>query len=205
MEPIWLNQLKRIQALASTSLAYCTDPYERERLLEMLNVCDGMLARHTGLSLSAVLNVAPDQKSYPTPKVDVRAAVLEAGKIMLVRERDNGLWTMPGGFAEIGFSPAENAKKEVLEEAGVIVSVRSLYAVRHKAKGPFLPDVRDFYKMYFLCSRVDETVPAPGTETTEVRFFGVDELPPLCLDRVVPQDVERAVLHASSPVTCWFD
>jgi NUDIX domain len=88
-------------------------------------------------------------KGYATPKIDVRGAVIEDGKVLLVRERSGGLWTLPGGFADVGLSATENVIKEIHEEAGIRTSVTSLYSVRHKAKQIYDPDIRDFYKMFF--------------------------------------------------------
>ncbi|MNR50191.1 hypothetical protein D3C85_1696770 [compost metagenome] len=81
-----------------------------------------------------------------------------------------------------------------------------MYAVRHKAKGPFKPDIRDFYKLYFLCERVDDSLPEPGPETLAVEFFSIDALPELCTDRNVAEDIERAFeFHCGKHRQIWFD
>ncbi|MNH39912.1 hypothetical protein D3C79_1011490 [compost metagenome] len=86
------------------------------------------------------------------------------------------------------------------------MSVEALYAVRHKAKGPFKPDVRDFYKLYFLCERTSDLLPEPGPETLAVDFFGLDELPELCTDRTVVEDIERAFEFCRSQKrNVWID
>lgn len=206
MEAAWLNQIKRIQALSATGLAYSRDHYDQERFEEISDIAAQMLARLSAAPLERIIELGPDTKSYPTPKVDVRAAVIKDDRILLVQEKNNGLWTMPGGFAEIGLSPAENVAKEVLEEACIPVSVAALYSVRHKAKGPFQPDVRDFYKLYFLCERTNDTPPQPGPETLSVEFFSSDALPELCTDRTVAEDIERAFeFHRSTKRQVWFD
>ncbi|WYX51124.1 NUDIX domain-containing protein [Achromobacter xylosoxidans] len=135
----------------------------------------------------------------------MRAAVIRDGRILLVQERNNGRWTLPGGFAEIGYSAAENAEKEVMEEAGLKVRASALYGVRHKAKGPFAPDVRDFYKLYFLCQRLDDGAPAPGPETADAAYFAPDRLPHLCRDRVAAQDIERAFAFMARPDRVFLD
>ncbi|WP_429574028.1 NUDIX domain-containing protein [Paraburkholderia sp. UCT70] len=76
--------------------------------------------------------------------IDVRGALIEDDRVLLVRERSTGRWASPGGFAEIGLSAAENVQKEFLEEACVKVVATNLYSMRHRAKGPFNPDPRDF-------------------------------------------------------------
>lgn len=150
--------------------------------------------------------LAADAKAHPTPRADVRGAVIENNRILLVQERNNDRWTLPGGFAEIGFSPAENVVKEIKEEACIDVRVTRLYSLRHKAKGAFLPDVRDFYKIYFLCERVGEQVPTPGPETTAAEFFAIDSLPNLCTDRTIEEDIIRAFeLHRDTNRQPFFD
>lgn len=205
MEDFWLAKAKRLQAIACTGLAYCDDDYERERLQETLDIANGMLARLATAPVERIAQLSPDARAYPTPKVDVRAAVIRDGRILLVQERNNGRWTLPGGFAEIGYSAAENAEKEVMEEAGLKVRASALYGVRHKAKGPFAPDVRDFYKLYFLCQRLDDGAPAPGPETADAAYFAPDRLPHLCRDRVAAQDIERAFAFMARPDRVFLD
>lgn len=192
MENEWLTYAKRLQAIAATGLAYGKNEYDIERYHEIGTIAQEMLARLFNLPIQRVGELAPDAKTYPTPKVDVRGAVIEDNQILLVREKNNGLWTLPGGFAEIGLSAAENVVKELREEASIDVIAKQLYSVRHKAKGPFKADLRDFYKFYFLCERVGANVPQAGPEVTDVAFFSIDALPELCTDRVVKEDIERA-------------
>lgn len=206
MEAAWFTQIKRLQALAATGLAYGRDQYDQERFEEIHGITTQMLAQVSSASLELIMKLGPDTKSYPTPKVDVRAAMIKYDRILLVQEKNNGLWTMPGGFAEIGLSPAENVVKEVFEETCIHVAAQTLYAVRHKAKGPFKPDIRDFYKLYFLCERVDDSLPEPGPETLAVEFFSIDALPELCTDRNVAEDIERAFeFHCGKHRQIWFD
>lgn len=112
MEDFWFAKAKRLQAIACTGLAYCDDGYERERLQETLDIANGMLARLATAPVERIAQLSPDARAYPTPKVDVRAAVIRDGRILLVQERNNGRWTLPGGFAEIGYSAAETPKRK---------------------------------------------------------------------------------------------
>jgi ADP-ribose pyrophosphatase YjhB (NUDIX family) len=192
VENEWLTNAKRLQAIAATGLAYSQNQYDLERYQEIGAIAQEMLAKLFCLPIQRVGELAPDAQMYPMPKVDVRGAVIEDDRILLVREKNNGRWTLPGGFAEIGLSPAENVIKEISEEASIDVVAKQLYSVRHKAKGPFDPDVRDFYKFYFLCERVTTRTPQPGSETMEVAFFSPNALPELCRDRIVEEDIKRA-------------
>lgn len=154
MESIWLANAKRLQALASTGLSFCKDEFDRERYEEIASIAESMLSNLATVPIERIRGLVSEfAKGYATPKIDVRAALIESDRVLLVRERSDGLWTLPGGFADVGLSACQNIVKEMREEAGLNVVVRQLYSVRHKAKGTYEPDARDFYKMFFLCDR----------------------------------------------------
>lgn len=208
MENIWLAQAKRLQALASTGLHFCTDDFERERLEEIAEIAHSMLAQLADVPLERITGLVSDfAKRYSTPMIEVRGAVIDGDRILLVRESTDGCWALPGGYADIGLSAAENIVKEIREEAGLSVTARTLYSVMHKAKGLYRPDVRDFYKLYFLCERVDQLAPMAGLETTEVGF-----LPCTTCRRCPVGAPSKAILKqplrfiaASSPKRCSTD
>jgi len=198
METQWLTYAKRLQAISSTGLHYCHDEFDRERYAEIADMANEMLAMLGNVPLARIEGLVSDfARGYATPKVDVRGAVVENNSILLVRERSDGLWTLPGGFADVGRSAAKNVEKEVLEEAGLRVTARRLYGVRHKASQPYTPDARDFYKMFFLCDRLDEAQPRAGSETTEIGFFSLDRLPALSTGRIMKSDIEAAFEFAA--------
>ncbi len=193
MEDQWLTYAKRLQAIASTGLHFCRDEYDRERFQEVGEIANSMLAALGNVPLERIAGLVSDYaKGYATPKVDVRGALIEDDHVLLVRERTDGRWTLPGGFADVGLSAARNVEKEICEEAGLTVTASRLYSVRHKAKRPYEPDARDFYKMFFLCERTDEAAPRAGAETSDARFFRGDKLPQLSAGRVLETDIEAA-------------
>lgn len=207
MESTWLAQAKRLQALASTGLHFCTDDFERERLEEIAHIAHSMLAQLGQVPLERISGLVSDfAQRYSTPMIDVRGALIEDDRILLVREATDGCWALPGGYADIGLSAAENIVKELREEAGLSVTARTLYSVTHKAKGLYRPDVRDFYKLYFLCERTDQAAPTAGFETTDVGFFRLDELPPLSRGRTIESDLEAAfAFHRGEITQTLFD
>lgn len=207
MENLWLAYAKRLQAIASTGLHFSQNDFDRQRYCEIADIANGMLAEMANVPVERIASLVSDfAKGYATPKVDVRGAVIEDGKVLLVRERSDGRWTLPGGFADVGQSAAENVVREVLEEAGLVVSADSLYAMRHKAKHPYDPDARDFYKLFFLCRRTDKNEPRAGGETTDVSFFRPDQLPELSRGRVLRSDIEAAfAFNDGSARTTLFD
>lgn len=193
MEERWLTWAKQLQSIASTGLFFSEDEYDRERFEQIGEIANSMLSDLGEVPVERIEGLVSDYaKGYATPKVDVRGAVIRNNRVLLVREATDGRWTLPGGFAEIGVSPAENVAKEILEEASIEVTVTSLYSVRHKARHPYDQDARDFYKLFFRCEQLGDTKPAPGPETSEAAFFGLSELPPLSTSRVLASDIEAA-------------
>lgn len=193
MENQWLNFAKRLQSIATTGIEFTKDEFDKERYEEISNIALSMLSELGQTPIARIQNlVSEHSKGYETPKVDVRAAIFKDNKILLVKEKSDGLWTLPGGYADVGLSPAENVEKEVSEEAGIVVKASQLYSLRHKAKGNFDSDVRDFYKLYFLCE-FDDTQPiSAGLETSDVEYFEKDKLPPLSRGRVIEEDLYLA-------------
>lgn len=66
---------------------------------------------------------------YATPKVDVRAVAFRDSKLLLVKEREDGWWTLAGGWADVGDSPSAAVVREVREESGYSVKVTKLLAL----------------------------------------------------------------------------
>ncbi len=200
MENSWLSWAKRLQSLASTGLHYSRDEYDKERYAEIASIANEMLALLGNVPVTRIRSLVSDfAKGYATPKVDVRGAVIENEQVLLVREVGDGLWALPGGFADVGISPGENVIKEIWEEASLKVSASAVYGIRHKARHEYDPDARDFYKIFFLCETCDKSVPQPGPEVTEVGFFGLDELPPLSTSRVLEKDIAAAFTFNDDP------
>ncbi len=206
-ESSWLRRARRLHALGVTGIFFSDDAFDRERYQEIADIALGMLADVGGLPIEQVAELfAESNAGYSTPQIDVRGAIVEGGRILLVQEKRDGRWTMPGGFADVGYSGAENAAKEISEEASVEVTVSRLFAVRHKAKHAYAPDLRDFYKLFYLCHRVDASEPAPGLETSGAGFFSLDDLPELSAGRVIRSDIELAFkAAANSDLPTVFD
>ena len=130
----------------------------------MAGIAEAMLATLSQQPVEAVQRLFPRfGQSYATPMIDVRAAVFREDRVLLVRDRSDELWTLPGGYADVGLSAAENVVKETQEEAGLDVVPEKLFAVRHKAMHPYRSDVRDFYKFFFICAEArGDQEPAAG-------------------------------------------
>ena len=194
MEPSWLTYAKRVQSIADTGMTFATDDFDKERYQELAEIGNKMLADLGRVPVERIENLLGELgNGYATPKVDVRGAVINRNKILLVQEKADGLWAMPGGYADSGLSASQNVKKEISEEAQIDVTVTSLYAIKHKAQHDYAPDVREFYKLFFLCKQYDERVMAtPGMKVSDAVFFSLGHLPPLSTGRVNQDDIETA-------------
>lgn len=200
MEPKWLVWAREIQAAAQTGLAFTKDVYDRQRYERLRQLAAEIMAEGAGVGSEPIEALFAEQTGYATPKVDVRGAVFQDGRVLLVQERaDTGRWTLPGGWADVNRSPRECVIAEVREEAGLDVRPIKLAAVYDRARHPHVPP-KPFhtYKMFFICEIVGGT-PSPGLETEDVAFFDVDELPALSVGRVLAYQVRRMLDHAKSP------
>lgn len=207
MEDNWLATAKRLQAIASTGLHFGESEFDEERYQEIHDIASEMLADLGQIKVEAISELlgAPG-KGYETPKVDVRGALFRDGKVLLVREKLDNLWTLPGGYADVGISPAENIIKEVQEEANLNVTTKQLYAVIHKARHSYDMDIRDFYKFYFVCEQIGNDVPKPGSETLDAGFFDLNDLPPLSTGRVIEKHIKLALRYIDNPeLPTYFD
>ncbi|WP_251976108.1 NUDIX hydrolase [Salinicola avicenniae] len=199
MEDQWLAWAKRLSALADTGLHYTRDKFDRERYEEIAELSRTMMATLGEIPLERVSLTLGPAEGHVTPKIDVRGAIIDNGRILLVKEKMDGRWTMPGGYAEVGVSAADNTVKEVWEEAGIRVAASRLYAIRHKARHAYPPDVVDFYKFFFLCERLDGAALDPGHEVHDAAYFSPDDLPPLSEPRVIARDIADAFAYLADP------
>ncbi len=207
MEDTWLRHAKKLLAIAGTGLEFTKDEFDKERYEEISDIALTMLSDISHQPIVRIKDViSPNSKGYVTPKVDVRAAIFKDDKILLVKEVSDQLWTMPGGYADVGLSPAENVEKEVQEEAGICVKASRLYSIRHKAKGDYDEDIRDFYKLFFICETTGCQELAARHETSAARYFDKDDIPPLSKGRVIMEDLLLAwEFSKSSSMQARFD
>lgn len=198
MGPRWLEWARRLQALAQSGLAYTQNPYEIERYEAVREIAAEMVSACSGADLAGVRELFAGQAGYATPKVDVRGVAFRDDAILLVRERQDGLWTLPGGWADVTDSPAEAAEREVYEESGYRARAVKLLALYDRNKRGHPPYIFSIYKVFFLCELLGGE-PTESIETTGVGFFREDELPPLSTPRVTPEEIARFFAHLRHP------
>lgn len=173
--PRWLEWAREIQALAQTGLHYAENDYQRQRNNRLLAIAAEIISEHSKLEFQTVLASFKSPIGYATPRVDVRGAVFRGEKILLVRERADGGWTLPGGWADVGDVPSHAAEREVWEEAGFHVAARKVIGIYDTNRMEPL-ELFHAFKIVFLCDLISGD-PRPSAETSEVQFFGRSELP----------------------------
>lgn len=201
IEPQWLTWARELQAIAQAGLTFSRDPYDRERYEALQSLAVRMFAAHTDAPLERIAALFAGETGYVTPKVDVRAAVFdEQERLLMVRETsDGGRWTLPGGWADVNVTPAENAAKEALEESGYTVRVLKLAALWDRTRQRHSARVFSCCKVFFLCEPTGGQ-PATGHEISEVGWFAEGALPEdLSLERVLPQQLRRMFDHRRDP------
>ena len=187
-----VNIAKEIEAMAQAGLHFSEDQFDRERYTRYRELAAELLASQSNLSSQDILEWSKAEFGYATPKVDVRAFILSKEKVLLIRENaDGGRWTLPGGWADVNESPSESVIREVEEESGYIVKPKLLLAVLDRSKQGHLPEFPyHVYKMFFYCKIVGGT-PQPTCESSESRFFDINQLPELSESRVLPHQIQN--------------
>lgn len=194
-----LRWVQRLQSISQAGLTYARDPYDRERYQALQELAAEIASADDESLATELLSALRAERGYPTPKVDVRAVVVKNGKLLFMREAQDGYWSLPGGWADLGESAREIAEREVLEETGHTVRAVKLLAVFDKAKHEHPPSLWSCYKLFLLCQLTDEAPVPPGHEALEIGFFGPDELPPLSLERVTRAQLLRMFEHVDHP------
>lgn len=189
--PHWLEWAREIQALAQTGRTYAVNEFQLGRYRRLTEIAAEMLSTQAGIDYQPVFQSFSAQNGYATPKVDVRGAVFREGKLLLVEERMDGGWTLPGGWADVGDRPAGAAEREVWEEAGFRVKARKLVGVYDANRLKPL-EMYHAFKLVFLCDLIDG-VATPSNETSRVDFFAEDEIPDeLSGERTRPRHIADA-------------
>lgn len=196
--PALLRWAQRVRAISQTGLAYAQDPYDRERYAELGELAVEMATAASDLPGDEVRAAFSGEQGYPTPKVDVRAVVFRDEALLLVREARTGRWTLPGGWADAGDTPAEAAVRETAEESGYRVRAEKVLAVLDKSRHAHPPSLHYTYKILIGC-RLEGGEATTSHETDAVGFFGRRDLPELDVERTTPEQIDLAFTHRAAP------
>jgi ADP-ribose pyrophosphatase YjhB (NUDIX family) len=196
-------QAQRLQALAQAGLTYATSPYDLERYREIRLISVKLLQELTEEPIEKIIRAFASEEGYQTPKVDIRAVVFREGpEVLMTREKmDGGKWTLPGGWADVGYTPFEVAEKEAYEETGLIVEPVRLIALLDKRKHRHPPQPWYVYKAFIRCEVKGGSLLDDTPETEGARWFRQSEVPALDLstDRTTASELEMMFRFASDP------
>jgi 8-oxo-dGTP pyrophosphatase MutT (NUDIX family) len=177
-QPRWLEWAREIQALAQTGLTFTENRFEMERLRRLMEIAAEMVEAHTAQEREPLVEDFLSQPGYATPKIDVRGAVVRDDRILLVQERTDGRWCMPGGWADVGEYPSRAVAREVWEESGFEVVPCRVVGVYDANRGGVPLSFYHAYKIVYLCEILGGEANA-SDETAAVNFFSFDHLPTL--------------------------
>ncbi len=207
--------IERLTAVARTGLAFAPPVWDRERYEEMLELAAEMAATRQDLSSDAALSnalytawrgqVGSNIAGYVTPKVGVGAVVFNDRDELLLIERPSGYWLFPTGWADVGYSPAGVAAKEVREETGLLVTPLRLIAVYDVRNLLESGEPLHFYSLIFYCRLDGGELKIRPHEALQAGFYARNVLPePLA--RVGQGWVEHAfAAHRGELISPYFD
>ncbi len=199
IQPPWLDWAQHLQAIAQTGLTYSNNPFDTERYESIRQIAAEIVSAGAGLKDASIIrDLFKGDVGYATPKVDVRAAVFDRDRLLLVREREDGCWTLPGGWADVGSSPSANVIREIREESGYEAELIKLAAVYDRNLHGHPPIPFHAYKLFFIARLIGGSA-TQGTETDAVEFFDEDHMPQLSMTRVTPGQIRKMFDHMRHP------
>ncbi len=199
-DPKWLGWVQQIQALAQDGLAYTQNPFDIERYQALRRLCAQIMAEYGQSDFDLIERIFAAEAGYATPKLDARGAVFRDGKLLMVLEKADGGWTLPGGWVDVGESPRGAVEREVREESGYQARAVKLAMVidRNAPKNGHPPYIFHLYKLFFVCELTGGS-PLESIETSGAAFFAEDEIPPLSTARTTRSEIRRLFEHYRHP------
>jgi ADP-ribose pyrophosphatase YjhB (NUDIX family) len=193
-----LDLSRRLLALSQTGLHFTAEEYDRERYREIGDIASKLLELQAGVGADAVRQAWFVEDGYATPKVDVRGAVFRDNTVLLVRERVDGRWTVPGGWADVNDTPSSAILKEIEQESGFTARVTKLAAIYDRNKHNHPAYLYHSWKLFFVCE-ITGGAARTSYETTAVEFFPLDDLPELSTGRSNAAQIRRMYQHHLDP------
>ncbi|HBG12802.1 MAG TPA: NUDIX domain-containing protein [Clostridium sp.] len=184
----WLEWAVELQAIAQSGLHYTKDCFDQERFERIREISAEIISRQSEIPVEKVKDLFCCESGYQTPKIDSRAAIFKNNMILLVKEAD-GKWSLPGGWVDVNLSVKENMIKEVKEEAGLDVEVEKVIAVQDREKHNLPIYAYKICKIFIQCSVIGGSFKA-NNETTDSRYFSLEELPPLATEKSTAEQIK---------------
>lgn len=192
--------LLKAYEISKVGLLYSNDPYAIENYTNLQNLCDSFL-KEKDVDLGDANFFK--REIYPTPSISVRAVVLSEDKsqVLLVKEKKDGGYSLPGGWAEIGLTPSDSCLKELKEEAGIEGKIIRLLGVIDKTKGMDFGQEFSEYTIYFLCGVLKSGFPLCH-EIESSGYFDIASLPELS-KKNVKEDILRVLQACQNGQTIY--
>jgi ADP-ribose pyrophosphatase YjhB (NUDIX family) len=185
---------RRLFALSQSGLHFTLQEYDRERYREIAEIAARVLANESAHEAASLHRTWFVEDGYATPKLDVRGAIFQDERVLLVRETTDGKWTMPGGWADVNDSPSHAVEKEVEQESGFTAKAMKLAALYDRNKHEHPPYLFHAWKAFFICD-ITGGAPRFSNETDGVEFFPLDQLPELSTGRATAAQIRRMYVH----------
>lgn len=191
---------RKVQAIAQNGLAFTQDPFDRERYGQLQQLVESILASELDLTQTEVARLWSREEGYATPKVDVRGGVFRDDRVLLVRERSDGKWTLPGGWVDVNDGPSFAVEREIREESGYLARAVKLAALvdKNNPVHGHPPGLLHIYKLFFLCELTGGSA-ATSQETDAVDFFDLHSLPELSTARATRSQIQMLHRHHRQP------
>lgn len=183
-----LKLISEIQALSQNGLTFSTNEFDIERYRRLTEISAEIASYFSDNSAENIKKIFSVEQGYATPKVDVRAFILQDDKVLLVKERADGLWTLPGGFADVSETPSQAVIRETKEESGYNVKIIRLLALWDKFKHNHPLNWPHIYKCFFHCEYLSGEA-KENIEISDIAFFKIDNIPSLSTPRVTEQQL----------------
>jgi len=187
----------KLAALSQDGTTYAASDYDLDRYRQIGGLAADLLAVLSRRPAEELALELGRDSGYATPKIDVRGAIFdESERVLLMRERIDGNWSLPGGWADPGDAPSAAVVREIREESGYPASVVKLIACWDRdLQGNAPPLPVHVYKLFFLCEATGVADAPAVLETLDVGWFNLEALPPLSLGRVNQRQLHRALAH----------
>jgi ADP-ribose pyrophosphatase YjhB (NUDIX family) len=199
MDNKWLKWATELQSIAQSGLTFSTDRYDLDRYEQIRSISIDIIHEYTDIDHNKIRDLFASETGYQTPKIDIRAAVIQGNKILMVNEKVDGKWSLPGGWADVNTSVSESAIRECLEEAGAVVRAKRIIAIHlgNKHNNHLFPFT--IYKIFVECELIEFTF-KENTETLGAEFFEADKLPELSFERNNPDQIKMCFNAKNSEV-----
>jgi 8-oxo-dGTP diphosphatase len=190
----------KVHSISKIGLTYSKDPYALENYLELSHLSSTMLKSFTKVDFKRPQYFSKDL--YPTPNVSVRMVIFDSNQqVLMVKEKVDGGYTLPGGWADLFESPVEAIRKECLQEAGATVEVEKISGVYHY---DFIHrgSAQSQYVLVFK-GRLTKPLKPWGHEIMDVNFFPLNQLPKTLSFKIERKDLIRMIKDATQEVTVF--